>query len=105
MGLICALTGALNDLTPATRDMGEFLLNSIHERFRTSTTPDGQKWKPLAASTLAARARAAGETIKSGKNAGRYTKRAALVVAGSKPLIFSGVPMGTLGYRADKQSV
>jgi len=99
------LTAALNDLTPAMRDIGEALLNSTRERFRTSTDPTGQKWKPLSPATLEQRARAAGGSIRRGQNQGRYTKRAAVAVAGAMPLIFSGRLFGTLGYRADKDSV
>lgn len=99
------LTGALNDLTPAFRDIGETLLNSTRERFNTSTDPSGRKWAPLKPSTLAARARAAGGSIKGGKNKGRYGKRAALAFATAKPLIFKGNLMGLLNYRADKTSV
>ncbi len=102
---LAQLAAVMNDLTPAFRDIGESLLNSSRERFRTSTAPDGSRWLPLKPATLAARARAAGGSYKKGINRGRYKKRAAQAVATAKPLIFSGALFGTLNYRATKDSV
>ena len=45
------LAAAGRDLTPAMRDVGEHLLNSARERFRTETAPDGTPWAPLTAAT------------------------------------------------------
>ena len=41
------LAAKLNDLTPFFKDVGETLLNSTRERFRSQTDPDGNAWKPL----------------------------------------------------------
>jgi phage gpG-like protein len=43
----------LNDLTPVMGDVGEMLVREIDGQFRTETSLEtGQKWAPLAASTL-----------------------------------------------------
>lgn len=41
------LDAALTDLTPAFQDIGEALLNSTRERFRSQTAPDGSPWAAL----------------------------------------------------------
>ena len=38
---------ACRDLTPAMADIGESLLNSTRDRFRTQTAPDGSSWATL----------------------------------------------------------
>ena len=42
-----ALIAAGHDATPLMRDIGEGLLNSTRERFRTEAAPDGKPWAPL----------------------------------------------------------
>jgi phage gpG-like protein len=43
----------LEDLTPMLSDVGEMLTREIDQQFRTETSLEtGQKWAPLAASTL-----------------------------------------------------
>jgi phage gpG-like protein len=43
----------LGDLTPMLSDVGEMLTREIDQQFRTETSLEtGQKWAPLAASTL-----------------------------------------------------
>ena len=41
------LAAKLGDLTPFFKDVGETLLNSTRERFRTQTAPDGTAWAAL----------------------------------------------------------
>ena len=48
---LAKLTAAVKDTTPLMRDIGEHLLNSTRERFRTQTAPDGTHWAPLSTST------------------------------------------------------
>lgn len=100
-----ALQAALTDLTPAFQDIGEALLNSTRERFRTSTAPDGTPWESLSETTLHTRALSRGRRIKSGKNQGRYTKKAALAYAFAQPLIDRGNLMGLLNYQAGPRDV
>ena len=40
------------NLRPAFKSIGEAMLRSTDERFRNQVDPQGQPWKPLAASTL-----------------------------------------------------
>jgi len=46
-----------DDFRPALREVGERLTAATLHRFDTTTASDGTAWKPLAASTLAAKAR------------------------------------------------
>lgn len=41
------LADKINNLTPFFADVGETLLNSTRERFRSMTDPDGTPWAPL----------------------------------------------------------
>ncbi len=41
------LQAKLGRMKPALNDIGEALLNSTRERFRSETDPDGNKWRPL----------------------------------------------------------
>lgn len=93
------LAARLNDLTPVFRDIGEAMLNSTRARFETSTDPEGHAWKDLSPATLHARAMARGGTVRSGKNKGRYTKKAAMAYAFAKPLIDTGNLMNLLNYQ------
>ena len=43
----------VGDLTPAMEDIGELLIETTKERFKTSTAPDGGRWAPNKPSTLA----------------------------------------------------
>lgn len=36
-----------NDLTPVFRDIGDYLLRTTRDRFRSQTAPDGSDWAPL----------------------------------------------------------
>lgn len=40
------------NLEPAHKQIGEYLVLSTDERFRTETDPDGNKWTPLKAKTI-----------------------------------------------------
>lgn len=103
------LAARLEDLTPVFRDIGEQLLNSTRARFDSSTAPDGTPWKALGPAALAARARRAmgggSPFYKSGQNAGRYKKKAALAVAFAKPLVLTGNLRGLLNVQASKDEL
>jgi phage virion morphogenesis protein len=45
------------DLTPAMRDIGEYLLRKTRKRFNTQTAPNGAPWEPLAPATIKAKQR------------------------------------------------
>lgn len=76
------LEAKLGDLEPFFKDVGEALLNSTRERFRTLTAPDGEPWKPLSPAYAARKPRHK-----------------------AKPLTLSGVLRGTLVKRADPNSL
>lgn len=98
------LQGAIQNLTPAFRDIGEALLNSTRKRFEDSVAPDGTKWQALSEATLIGRARrASGGRLKN--KDGRYSKKAALGYAFAKPLIDRGNLFGLLTVKASKQEV
>ena len=86
------LAAAGRDLTPAMRDVGEHLLNSTRERFRTETAPDGAPWAPLTAATRAKKPRNKGRILtQDGYLRGNLTYRAGpdSVEVGS-PSIYAG---------------
>lgn len=37
----------MSDLTPAMRDIGEYMLGATRDRFDNETAPDGSKWQAL----------------------------------------------------------
>lgn len=45
---------ALDDLTPVHKDIAEYMVKATRDRFRSSTAPDGTKWRKKQPSTLAA---------------------------------------------------
>jgi len=47
------LSRAISDLTPAFREIGEFMAESTKQRFESQTDPDGNTWQLNKASTLA----------------------------------------------------
>ncbi len=74
-----ALEAKLGDLTPFFLDIGEALLNSTRERFRSQTAPDGSPWAALTDDYRA-----------------RKKKNASLI------LTLNGYLRGRLGYQAGK---
>ncbi len=76
------LAAKMGDLTPFFRDVGETLLNSTRERFRSQTAPDGSAWAPLSPGYAARKKRNK-----------------------TKILTLSGALRGTLTKRADKDSL
>ena len=54
---LAELQGKLVRLRPVLVDIGEYLLNSTRERFRSESAPDGSRWKPLSRSYAARKAR------------------------------------------------
>ncbi len=56
---LAELEGLLSDLTPVMLDIAEYLVKSTKDRFAAGTSPEGVKWAPKSATTLA---RAPGKT-------------------------------------------
>lgn len=46
-------SGRLDDLTPVYADIGEYMIEATKQRFRTSTAPDGTRWRDKRPATLA----------------------------------------------------
>lgn len=92
---------AMDDMTPAYQDIGEYMVKATRERFVTGTVPDGTRWRQKSPTTLAeyiargdGKARQAlldkkGKPIKASAIK-RYLKRG----GGDRPLIG---PSGRLG--------
>ncbi len=53
-GALTRLSAFLSDMTPANQDIGEYLVVSTKERFGEGVSPEGVKWAPKSATTLAA---------------------------------------------------
>ena len=51
------------NLSPVFSDMGEHMVNSTHDNFESSTSPDGQAWAANSAATFASMLGAADGTI------------------------------------------
>ena len=79
---LAQLQARLADLTPVFQDLGEALLNSTRERFRSQTAPDGSPWAALSPGYRA-----------------RKKKHADLI------LTLNGYLRGTLNYRAGKDTL
>lgn len=60
---LAQLAAKLNDLRPFFNDVGETLLNSTRNRFRSQTAPDGAAWKPLSPAYAARKARNQGKVL------------------------------------------
>jgi len=60
----------VSDLTPAMKNIGEYLLLSTDTRFRTETDPYGNRWQPNSPRTIA-RKRAEGRILKTLQSTGR----------------------------------
>jgi phage gpG-like protein len=117
----------VGNMAPAMGAIGELLTESSKARFSSSTAPDGQRWKPLADSTLLGiLAKISGnyaaytilKTKKEGKVrvddkkgffdvGGRITKKTAQKMANRKPLVDTGILQDTIRYQvgADGNSV
>lgn len=46
-GALSGLLGAVSDLRPMLKDVGEYVVGTTKERFRRSVSPEGQPWAPL----------------------------------------------------------
>jgi phage virion morphogenesis protein len=57
---IGGLLDRVNDLTPALRDIGEYMVLATRDRFDDETSPDGVGWKPLNARYAARKAAQSG---------------------------------------------
>ena len=86
------LIAAGSDMSPLMRDIGEHLLSTTRERFRSQKAPDGTPWAPLSESTKAKKTRNVGKILtERGFLSGNLAYRAGSdeVLVGS-PSIYAG---------------
>lgn len=92
------------NMLPVYRDIGEQLLNSTQERFRTSTDPEGKQWEPNAQATYLALLGSRHE-----QKDGRINQRGVNAVVSKKPLIgelgWNGGLADQIHYDADSHGV
>lgn len=79
-----ALSASLDDLTPAMRDIGEHLSETTHQRFVSSTGPDGQAWIGNSEVTIL---QYLGHFGGSFKKDGSLSKKGSVRYSSKKPLI------------------
>ena len=87
-----ALAEAGHDLTPAMRDIGEYLVRTTKDRFADERGPDGAPWEPLSEHTKRRKRRNAGRILtEHGYLGGQivYQAEPTAVEAGS-PLVYAG---------------
>lgn len=89
---------SLGDLAPLHGSIAEYMVKATRERFRTSTAPDGTRWRPKTPATIAAyKARGDGNRPKPligpsgrlGKEIASYSSRDGAVIGSA--LVYSGV--------------
>lgn len=89
-----------SDLTPLMSDMGEHMVNSTHNNFETSTSPDGIRWEANSAVTLAAM------LGKSDTNSsGRLNRRGSNRIMSKRPLVANHTLMQSIHYEAASTGV
>lgn len=93
------LAAAGTDLTPALKQVGEYLVDATRQRFASSTAPDGTPWAP---NTEATYLQYLGLFKGSYTKTGRLSKAGAGRAAGKRPLIGETKSLSTLiSYRVD----
>ena len=88
------------DLSPVFSDMGEHMVNSTHDNFENSTSPDGEPWAANSEATFASML-GASDTNQSG----RLNRRGANKVASKQPLIMNNTLMQSIHYEAASAGV
>ena len=88
------------DLSPVFSDMGEHMVNSTHDNFENSTSPDGEPWAANSEATFASML-GASDTNQSG----RLNRRGANKVASKQPLIMNHTLMQSIHYEAASAGV
>ncbi len=88
------------DLSPLMSDMGEHMVNSTHNNFESSTSPDGTAWAANSATTFGSML-GASDTNKSG----RVNKRGSNKIMNKRPLIANHTLMQSIHYEAASTGV
>jgi len=114
---LARLAGKAGDLTPAMRDIGEYLVDSTRRRFGEGRAPDGTPWAPNAPSTiLRFLHKKSGAYDKTGARIGtkkgyydrkgRLAARGVALVNAKRPLVGEARALSTqIHYRAGQASV
>lgn len=94
------LAAASVDLTPASKAIGERLVETTKRRFSTSTDPDGNRWKNNTITTLI---RHANRYKTSYTKKGRLSQSGVNRITGKNPLIGESKSLSkTINYRVSK---
>lgn len=88
------------NLSSLMADMGEHMVNSTHDNFENSTSPDGARWQANSATTFA---RLLGQSDTNAS--GRLNRRGVGRVMNKRPLIANHTLMQSIHYEATSTGV
>jgi phage virion morphogenesis protein len=101
---LTSLQKKLKNLRPILLEVGNMVKNDIEYAFEREQSPFGQRWTPLAMSTVLMGLRG-NLTYKRGKNKGRETTQTNKYLQGRKILTKSAQLSGSFTLQADNNSV
>lgn len=78
------------------REIGEDLVESIKQRFETSTAPDGSRWAPNSMATIMGYLEGSSGNF---RKDGRLSKKGATRVMTKKPIVASGLLQDSIAYQ------
>lgn len=84
------------------REIGEDLVESIKQRFETSTAPDGSRWVPNSMATIKGYLEGSSGNF---RKDGRLSKKGATRVMTKKPLVASGLLQDSIAYQVAGDSL
>lgn len=96
------LNAKMADMTPVMDEVGQYLVESVHQRFETSTAPDGSAWAERKPSTIAAML---DQRKGSRKKDGSVSAAGERFLAGSKILKRSGALESSIAHEPASTSV
>jgi len=94
---LLALQRKIGDLTPAMKNIGEYLVLATDDRFRNETDPAGNKWQPNSPRTIAIK-RAEGRILRVLQSTGRL--RSSIVARAESDRVIVGT---NVSYAAKHQ--
>jgi phage gpG-like protein len=101
--LLNRLAQSVKNMQPALSEIGSTLVNNIGMGFKSSTSPYGEKWKPIGQAAILGRM---------GKNKGNFTKDGKIsktgqgvAMSGFQPLMSSGVLRNSITQTVEGSSV
>lgn len=90
------------DMAPAWHTAGEILMDRVERNFSGEVAGTGERWEPLAYSTLVGRVTEHGKLW---TKRGKLTAHAGRVLSGHRILVQSGALKGSITFRAYKDRV